>query len=289
MPGTARARVLGTVGRRLGVDGAEVGLVTVVVVPEPGDRVEDCLASVRGQTHALLDVVVVPVGAAGVDAAEGPRFRTISAQPTAYAATNAGIAAAIGRYVVLVRGCDRLLPQGVTALAGSLAASGSNLASGVLEQAGEAEPWLARAQAATHDEPGWRRPATDLLAGDLTLANKAFTRHLARRLVLTRDDDWLCAPSLAALLPGLALDVTGGPVARLAWERGHRAYGARPSPLPDLARWLSLRDAVLAAAVGGAGGAGRLDQALVRRRPAALRGRCRASRRRDVAATGGDR
>jgi CDP-glycerol glycerophosphotransferase (TagB/SpsB family) len=250
VPGPARARVLGTLGHRLGVEGAEVGPVTVVVVPEQGDRVEECLASVRGQTHALLDVVVAPVGAAGVELPADPRFRTIPARPTAYAATNAGIAATTGRYVVLVRGCDRLLPQAVTALAGSLAASGSNLASGVLEQIGEAEPWLARAQAATHDEPGWGRPAAYLLAGDLTLANKAFTRHLARRLVLTEDDDWLCAPSLAALLPGLALDVTGRPVARLAWERGHRTYGARPSPLPGLTRWEGLHRAVLAAVPG---------------------------------------
>jgi CDP-glycerol glycerophosphotransferase (TagB/SpsB family) len=257
LPAPARARALGAVGRRLGLEGAEIGPVTVVVVPEDGDRVEGCLESVRGQTHALIDVVVAPVGAAGVALPRDPRFRAIGPRPTAYDATNAGIAAAGGRYVVLVRGCDRLLPHAVTALAGSLAASRSNLASGVLEQGGEAETWLARAQSATHAEPGWGRPATELLAGDLSLANKAFTRHLARRLVLTQDDDWLCAPSLAALLPGLTLDVVGRPVARLAWERGHRAYAARPSPLPELDRWLALHGRVLASApVGSAEPAG---------------------------------
>jgi CDP-glycerol glycerophosphotransferase (TagB/SpsB family) len=235
-------------GDRLGVEGAEIGLVSVVVVPEEGDRVEDALASVRGQTHALLDVIVSPVGPAGAELPDDPRFRTIRPSVTAYDAVRAGVQAATGRYVVLVRGCDLLLPHAVTALAGSLAASGSNLASGVLEQSGESEPWLARAQADTHAEPGWGLPATDLLAGDLGLANKALTRHFARRLVLTDGDDWLCAPSLAGLLPGLSADVVDRPVARFTWGRGHRAYGARPSPLPDLARWLDLHRAVIAGA-----------------------------------------
>jgi CDP-glycerol glycerophosphotransferase (TagB/SpsB family) len=247
MPGRARARVLGAVGGRMGLEGSEIGLVSVVVVPEEGDRVEECLASVRGQTHALLDVVVSPVAGAGFELPDDPRFRTVGASATAYDAVHAGIAGATGRYVVLVRGCDLLVPQAVSALAGSLAASGSNLASGVLEQLGEPEPWLARAQAVTHAGPGWGRPATDLLAGDLSLANKAFTRHLARRLRLTGRDDWLCSPSLAALVPGLTLDVVERPVARYAWQRGHRAYGARPSPLPDLDRWRDLHHAVVAA------------------------------------------
>ena len=62
----------------------------------------------------------------------------------------AGVAAATGRYVVLVRGCDQLLPRAVADLAGALVASGADLATGILEQAGEAEPWLARAQADAH-------------------------------------------------------------------------------------------------------------------------------------------
>ncbi len=230
----------------MGLEGSEIGLVSVVVVPEEGDRVEECLASVRGQTHALLDVVVSPVTGAGFELPDDPRFRTIGASATAYDAVRTGISAATGRYVLLVRGCDLLVPQAVSALAGSLAASGSNLSSGVLEQRGEAEPWLVRAQAATHAVPGWGRPATELLAGDLSLANKAFTRHLARRLRLVGRDDWLCAPSLAELLPGLTLDVVDRPVARYAWQRGHRAYGARPSPLPELDRWRDLHHAVVA-------------------------------------------
>ncbi len=247
VPGPVRARLLGVFGSRLGLGGGEIGVVSVVVVPEDGDRVEDCLASIRAQTHALLDVVVSPVGSGVTDLPDDPRFRALAPEATAYAAVRAGVAAATGRYVVLVRGCDQLLPRAVTDLAGSLATSGSDVATGVLEQAGEPEPWLARAQADSHGDPAPARPASPALAGDLTLANKAFTRAFADRLELTAADDWLCAPSLAALLPWLAVDVLDRPVVRFAPERGHRAYGARPSPLPELEHWLDLDRAVSAA------------------------------------------
>ncbi len=250
VPGPVRARLLAAAGSRMGLAGSGIGQVSVVVVPEAGDRVEECLASVRGQTHALLDVVVCPVGTAAADLPDDPRFRTIAPQATAPLALRAGIAAATGRYVVLVRGCDQLLPRAVAELAGSLAASGADLATGTLEQAGEPEPWLARAQADAHAEPVSAHPAPAALAGDLTLANKAFTRELARRLETAAADDWLCAPSLAALLPGLAVDVLDRPVARFAHDRGHRSFGARPSPLPELDRWLDLDRRVAAALAG---------------------------------------
>jgi CDP-glycerol glycerophosphotransferase (TagB/SpsB family) len=244
VPGPVRARVLGTLGNRVGLSGSEIGQVSVVVVPEEGDRVEECLASVRAQTHALLDVVVCPVGPAGSELPDDPRFRSVRAEPTSYQAVRAGVDSATGRYVVLVRGCDQLLPHAVYDLAGSLAASGADLASGVLHQMGEAERWLAQAQADSHADPQSAQPAPDGLAGDLTLANKAFTSELAARLRLTQHDDWLCSPALARLLPSLEVDVLDRPVARYAWDRGHRAFGARPSPLPELDHWLRLSRAV---------------------------------------------
>jgi len=250
VPGPLRARLLAAAGSRLGLDGSDIGLVSVVVVPEDGDRVKECLTAIRGQTHALLDVVVCPVGALGVELPDDPRFRRTARQPTTYAAVRAGIATATGRCVVLVRGCDQLLPAAVADLAGSLAASGGDLATGLLAQAGEGEPWLTRAQAESHAEPGTSRPAPAALAGDLTLANKAFTLDLARRFLMSADDDWLCSPTLAALLPGLVVDVLDHPVARFAPDRGHRAYGARPSPLPDLDHWLELDRRVTAGVSG---------------------------------------
>ncbi len=246
IPGPVRARLLGAVGSRIGLSGADIGLVSVVVVPEDGDRVEECLASVRGQSHALLDVVVCPVGSATAELPDDPRFRAIAPAATAYAAVRTGAAAATGRYVVLVRGCDRLLPRAVSDLTGSLVTTGADLATGVLEQAGEPEPWLARAQADAHAHPVSAQPAAAALAGDLTVANKAFTRDLARRLELSDEDDWLCAPTLAAVLPELAVDVLDRSVVTFAPDRGHRAFGARPSPLPELDRWLDLDSRVAA-------------------------------------------
>src|SRR5215218_4285729 len=102
VPGPVRARVLGAFGSRAGLGGGDIGLVSVVVVPEDGDRVEDCLASIRAQTHALLDVVVSPVGSGATELPDDPRFRALVPETTAYAAVRAGVAAATGRYVVLV-------------------------------------------------------------------------------------------------------------------------------------------------------------------------------------------
>src|SRR4051812_26790041 len=238
VPERWRARLLGLAARGTRMAGAEVGLVSVVVVHEDGDRVDEALASVRAQTHPLVEVLVCPVGSATALLPDDPRFRRRAPVATSYAAVNGGIEAATGRYVVLLRGCDRLLPHAVTELAGRLARSGADLVSGVLEQAGEAESWLRRAQ--TDGDP----------VADLGLANKAFTRDLARSLRLTAVDDWLCSSTLAHLLPTIRVESLDRPVARYAHDRGRRAYGARPSPLPELDHWLSLRDLVAGALAG---------------------------------------
>ena len=250
LPGGLRARVLKAVGARAGISGAEVGLVSVVVVVEPGDRVEDCLASVRAQSHGLLEVLVCPVGPASAELPEDPRFRAGPPADTWFAAANAGIAATLGDYVVLVRGCDQLLPNAVEVLAGSLASSGSAVATGVLEQVGEPERWLLRAQADSHDTPSTGRPAQAEQAADLTLANKAFTRDVARTLRLVETDHWLLSPTLAHLMRAATVDVLDRPVVRWAHGRGHRAYGARPSPLPLLEDALLRRDLVTASVAG---------------------------------------
>ena len=98
--------------------------------------------------------------------------------------------------------------------------------------------------------PARTLPPPAELAGDLSLANKAFTRELAERLELSAHDDWRCSPTLAALLPGLAVDVLDRPVVRLAHDRGHRAFGARPSPLPELDHWLDLGRRMTTAVAG---------------------------------------
>src|SRR4051794_26346870 len=105
VPGRWRARALGLAARGTGMLGADVGLVSVVVVHEPGDRVDEALASVRAQTHPLLDVLICPVGSAATTLPDDPRFRGRAPAATSYAAVNGGVDGAAGRYVVLLRGC----------------------------------------------------------------------------------------------------------------------------------------------------------------------------------------
>src|SRR4051794_8040053 len=252
LPAAVRVGLLRAVGTRLGLAEAEVGLVTVVVVVEPGDPVEYCLASVRAQSHALLEVLVCPVVGAGVELPDDPRFRARPPLATSYDAANAGIEAASGDHVMLLRGCDVLTPHAAAALGGSLAASGSDLASGLLTQSGEPEPWLTRAQADGHAETGRRRAVGPEQAADLALSNKAFSSRFARRLRLVEADSWLCSPSLAQLLGAATIDVLDRHVVRWSHGRGHRPFGARPSPLPELEEWLGLRDLVAEAAAGSA-------------------------------------
>ncbi|MGI8521691.1 MAG: CDP-glycerol glycerophosphotransferase family protein [Nocardioides sp.] len=216
VPARQRAALLRTFGDRVGLAGH--GLVTVVVVAEPGDRLADCLASLRAQTHALLDVVVCPVGAAAVRLPDDPRIRFLPAAATWYDAANRGLAEAYGDAVMLVRGCDAVPPDGVETLASTLHRESAAAVTGDLAQQGEAERWL------THTQASLPVLATVLLRTPTDLR-------------LTADDDWLCSPSLARLLAGIGSVPVPRPVVRWAHERGRRAFGARPSPLPELDRW----------------------------------------------------
>ncbi|HET6693051.1 MAG TPA: hypothetical protein VFG97_01995, partial [Pedococcus sp.] len=171
LPAGVRVRALRRIGpalgRRLGVGGAEIGLVSLVVVVEPVDeqRLADCLDSLRAQWHALLDVLICPVGEVRLDGpVSDPRFRVLPAQPTWYDAANAGAARAAGAYLGFVRACDTLPPHAVTDLAGTLARSGSDVAVGHLAQRGHPETWLERTQRSAHGEPGTGLSPADRVA-----------------------------------------------------------------------------------------------------------------------------
>ena len=237
-----------SLARRLGLDGADVGLVSLVVVVEPADlpRLADCLAAVRGQRHALLDVVVVPVADAPVrlDSVAGdPRFRVRASEDSWANAANAGARSARGTYLGFVRGCDVLTPHAVSALAGSLSRSGSVLAAGRLEQLGNAETWLERSQAVAHAQPATAVGALgcpDLL-GDLAIGNKLVRTGAWSEAGLAFDasDDWLSAPTwLGLLVSDPPVDILETPVVRHAHDHGNRPFGAQPSSLPELEAWL---------------------------------------------------
>ena len=234
LPPAVRARLLDRLSGVVGIAGADLGLVSVVVVAEPGDRLEDALASVRGQSHPLLDVVVCPVGphlTAAALPSEDPRFRTVAPHATWWEAANAGLAASYADSALLLRGCDTLSPDAVTRLATVAREAGAAVVRGRLGQAGEPEPWI---------------PAADAVLPTLSTALVA-----ARALRLGPEDDWLCSVSLARLLAGEhPTPLVDHEVSRWAHERGQRAFGAQPSPLPDLRHWVDLHRRVLEATAG---------------------------------------
>ena len=205
----------------------------MVVVPEEGDRVEECLASVRGQTHPLLDVWCARSAPRAVTCrttrASGPSLPSARRTPRcgqAWPRPPAGTSCSCG--VRPAAAACRGRPHRCPGRERRRPRDGGPGAGG-------------RGRALAYPGPGGRaqRPPFAVahpleLAGDLTLANKAFTRELAGRLELSADDDWGARRRSPPSFPRLAVDVLDRPVARLAHDRGHRAFGSRPSPLPEL-------------------------------------------------------
>ena len=111
--------------RRLSVPGAEAGLVSVVLVCEQIDlrRLDASVASVLGQHHAFLELLLCPVvGAtaevrAAAESYDDSRVRVLPEAPGWGAAVDAGAAAARGVHLTFLRGCDALPADAVALLA----------------------------------------------------------------------------------------------------------------------------------------------------------------------------
>ncbi len=207
--------------------------VTIIVVVEPGDegRVDECLRSVREQSRPAAEVLVAPVG----DTARSWQ-----------AAANDAADRAGADLLWFVRGCDRLPSYAVEVLSGPLARSGSDLATGVLGQAGRPDSWLERAQRLAHADPGSGVDAGDRprVAGDLAISNHVFRtdRWRAGGHRFDESDTWLESPTVAAVLRNASrIDVVDRIVCAHAPDHGRRPFGAMPSPLPDLAAWVRRR------------------------------------------------
>jgi len=256
----ARARAVRAAGRLAGE--RLRGLVTVGLVVEPVDlpRFDDALRSVVTQTHELLDVVVVPAGAsasdleppvaavgAAVGALKDPRVRLGEPAADWWTACEQVAGSARGPQLVLLRGCDMLMRYAVADLLGALHHTPrATVATAGLAQFGDPDPWLADTVAG---------PA----GGDLRLLGRMFgTDHWRGRLPgarPTQGDDWLCSTPAARLVAGATHARIWQPVYRYAHDHGERAFGATPSPLPELAT-LPEREAAIEAATAGTTAAG---------------------------------
>ncbi len=250
LPPAARRELRRRLGHRVGIPGAEAGLVSVVVVVEPVDlaRLRGALASVLGQPHAFLEVLVCPVAWADRDlgvvlaGSDDVRVRVLASRDSWAEAADDGAAVASGEFIVFLRGCDRLAPQALGRAAGALADAEAGLALGRVEQAGEPEPWLERSQRALH-----ATAATDVeprsrpdLAGALTIGG-AMVRRTAWHAGGHRfgpDDDWLLSPTMAGLLATVPrVCVLDAATYLFSHDHGTRAFGATPNALAGLGAW----------------------------------------------------
>ena len=161
MSGSLRSRV-GALVRQVRRSSAPTIDVVVVVEPVDRARLDAALRSVADQDYAAATVRVCPL---------------TDSEPTWQAAANAGVAAGTGDLVVLLRGCDVLAPDVLRRAAEALATSGAAFCSGRVEQAGQPEPWLSRAQ---------REPLRLSLAGD-GAATVGLDRDRSRRRLAALD------------------------------------------------------------------------------------------------------
>ena len=146
---TVLARVRDAARRRTGP------LVTVVVTASATQSpfLDEALGSVRSQTHARLEVLVVPVGAASPSVletarrheTEDRRVRLLEACATLADARNQGAAAAAGELVYLVQGAHTLPAEAIGTLLAAQQSTGSDVVMGRVARpgAGPDEAWLA--------------------------------------------------------------------------------------------------------------------------------------------------
>lgn len=218
--------------------------MTVVLVVDPldGARAAEALRSVRAQTRPPGQVLICPVGDAdppppGADR----RVAAVEAAPTWQRAVEIGAAAADQRYILFLHGSDRLLPDALESLCSAARSSSADVATGVLDQVGQPDRWLARSQAEAHAAPGTFTPSElPALAGDLALGNHLFRTEFWRSCEpeLADTDSWIEAAPVAAMLRRAGSVVAIGAVVSVhAPDHGRRPYGAMPSALPELSDW----------------------------------------------------
>jgi len=232
-------------------------LVTVIVTAsdEDADYVDEALASVQGQTHEWLEILVVPHGQA-VTIAE----RVAEQLPLDYRlrldrrgsgsraeARERGARLARGAYFCFLQGQDRLPPRAVELALASLETTGSDLAVGRLETAVTLSPSVLPPYDPVH---ATARPRTTLAEfplaiTDAALGNKLFRASFWRRAGLSfaevsRGDAEL---AMVALHRADAFDVLPVPT----YVDTNRAHGTPVEQLydstADLEEWLAGADA----------------------------------------------
>ena len=147
---------------------------------------EACLASLRAQTFADLEVVMVddgsPDGSAAIAARvaeEDARFKLLRQENAGLgAARNAGVAAAGGELLMFVDSDDRLPPEAIAHLVRSLDRTGSDFATGNIHRFDSTGQWPAAFLKRTFSRPRRRTHVTRFrwLLSDRMAQNKLWRR-----------------------------------------------------------------------------------------------------------------
>ncbi|MGN6132682.1 MAG: bifunctional glycosyltransferase/CDP-glycerol:glycerophosphate glycerophosphotransferase, partial [Nocardioidaceae bacterium] len=244
----------------LAVPGAEHGLVTVVVATADASAaaIGDSLDSVRAQTHAFLEVLVLVAGdaeagvreAVAAHARADSRLRAVDVEVDPW---SAGVAAASGRFLAFLRAGDRLPPRGIAAMAGALAGSSAVMAVGRLRQSGRPDDAAEAVQRRVHAQRSSAVDAAALpeLVADLCPGNRLVRTDFWRDHVTpgTFDGDWLRSPAVAAaVLAAPGLEVLPEVTYELVRRGPEGVFGATPPVLQELTDWAALAERVLALA-----------------------------------------
>jgi CDP-glycerol glycerophosphotransferase len=238
--------------------------VTAVVAASAADAawLDECLDSLRAQTHRNLEILVVlygePGGCAGVaarHAGEDWRVRVVTGGgPGAGTARNLGARRALGRYTCFVAATDVVPPTGIRLLVKALDRSGSDLAIGRALQLPAARSVEAAGDPA-HDS--YREGVTlqdfPLAVADLSTGNRLFRTDFWRRSGLAFPDHPAPAQrplATDAFVASRAFDLLPDVTYHEMRRAGGVPFGAMQDSMAELDAWLVDQDATWSTLAG---------------------------------------
>jgi len=241
---------------RRGYDGPLVSVI-LPVSDDTTTRIGPCLESLRNQTYRNLDIVVVPHGhttkvlqAAAPHAEEDWRIRVLA--PVAggiAAARNHGAARARGSHLLFVSGGDDVLPHGIARLVRSVAASGSQMAVGMLEAPRNMTAVSTEAPYDTAHRTlrrGVTLAAAPVAVTDLGLGNRLIAKSfwVSAGLAFTDANPSGADVALASYAKAAAFDLITAPTYLLSRRRDGVAIGTLIQTIAGLDDWLEDQRAI---------------------------------------------
>lgn len=261
VPNPARRRLTlalhrSALGHRVGRDAPFVSAV-VAATDLQAPYLAECLDSIRAQSRATFEVVIVPYGNAAdctglaeEFAAADWRFTVAPTEQTYGGALNAGARRARGEYLTFPGAADTLPPDAFEVLVGSLAASGSDFAVGNVTDAAPAKHLVRSEHGRAHgrDLNAVTLPDAPDALFDVLESNRMFRRSFwvgARLTFLEHSDGPVSAPIERAYVLATSFDL----LRRVTYHWTKRGDGVpfgylRPAS-PGLHRWRTAQRLIL--------------------------------------------